>query len=472
MTITLRQVGEILLGPEASACLTAEPLADATADSRECRPGSLFFALEGANTDGHAYVDDAIARGAVAAVVRHDWAALPGGEPGRPRPHRGAMLIPVERPLEALQHLAGRWRRRLSATVIGVTGSVGKTVTREVVATVLERRHRVHRSRRNFNSEIGLPLSVLAMEEGHSHAVLEMGMYGLGEIALLAHITLPAIGVVTNVGPTHLERLGSLERTAQAKSELVAALPPEGTAVLNGDDARVRAMAGVARCPVVTYGFDEANDLRAVDYLSRGLEGSEFTAVWAGESRRLPCPMPGRHSVYAALAAVAVGRRCGLGWGEIEAGLEATAGCSRLKCLMAGDVRILDDSYNSAPASAAGALEVLSRCPGRRIAVLGDMLELGSEAEAGHREVGRRAAAAADALITVGGQGRWTAEEAARAGMAEAAVVAAADHEQALAALRSLVRPGDTVLVKGSRGMRMEALLESLVQLLTISQSG
>jgi UDP-N-acetylmuramoyl-tripeptide--D-alanyl-D-alanine ligase len=454
VSLTLGFVAATLHGSGAPVASAAVEIAEAVVDSRECRPGSLFVALKGEQTDGHAFVGAALQRGAVAAIVRRDWAA---GAEARGLPTE--RLLPVDDPLAALQSLAAAWRQTLPAVVVGITGSIGKTLTKDVMAAVLGARYRVHKSAGNRNNEIGLPLTLLSLRQGHQYAVTEMGMYALGEITQLAAIARPAVGVVVNVGPTHLERLGTIERIARAKLELVQALPADGLAVLNGDDERVRAMARLAPCPVTTYGFGAGNDLRVTAAQFDAFAGSRITVTADGAAEDLAVPLPGRHSVYAALAAIAVARRAGLTWDEVRAGLEASGDCGRLKCLRHGDLLILDDCYNSAPASAAAALELLASLPRRRVAVLADMLELGPAAESGHREVGRQAGALADVVVAVGPQARWIAEEASHG---DAVVEWCADRDQALALLAALLRGDDAVLVKGSRGMRMEAVVEAL----------
>ncbi|NPV09319.1 MAG: UDP-N-acetylmuramoyl-tripeptide--D-alanyl-D-alanine ligase [Anaerolineae bacterium] len=459
MSLTLRFVIRTLLGG------TAERYEDlavsrCVVDSREARPGDLFFAFRGERADGQDYVEDAARRGAVAAVVRREG-SFDG--PGPLRLPGGALAIPVPDVLTALQELARAWRLLLPATVVGVTGSVGKTLTREVVATVLSQAYRVRRSERNYNNEIGLPLTVLAMTGDDDYGVLEMGMYALGEIATLVEVAKPSVGIVTNVGPTHLERLGSLEHIAQAKSELVAGLPRSGLAVLNGDDERVAAMASVARCPVVRYGLGAGCDVRGELVRTLGQDGIQFVVASEGIARSLRAPLLGRHSVYPCLAAVAVARHAGMDWSDIEAGLAASGDCSRMRVLHANGMTILDDTYNAAPISVLAALDVLRSMPGRRVAVLGDMLELGSYSEAGHREVGQAVPDAADLLVAIGPRARWIAEEAVTR-LGAQAVVCLRTVEEGLTVVPGLVRAGDSVLVKGSRGLQLERLCWALTE--------
>ncbi len=458
MSLSLGFVADQLLGETATA-LDEVAVLRCVIDSREAEAGSLFLAFRGETADGQMYVEDALQRGAVGAVVRRE------GRFAADRPIRvgSGWVIPVPDVLESLQGLARAWRSRSRACVVGVTGSVGKTVTREVIASVLGARYPVLQSERNYNNEIGLPLSILSLRPEHRYAVLEMGMYAPGEIAALAEIACPHAGVVTNVGPTHLERLGSIEAIAAAKAELIQSLPPDGLAVLNGDDERVLAMAEQTRARAVTFGQGPHCRVRADRVSTLGADGIEFTVKYDGMSRRMRSPLLGRHSVYACLAAAAVGMAEGLAWDDVEQGLQATGPGSRLRLFEAGGIRVLDDSYNAAPVSVLAALEVLGPMSGRRVAVLGDMLELGSHSEEGHRQVGRALPQAADLAICVGLRARVIAEEA-RSGMPSESVLHFESADEAVRAVPALLRPGDTVLVKGSRGMRLERLCQALAR--------
>lgn len=425
----------------------------ATHDSRALAPGALFVALRG-ERDGHDFIPDACERGASGVIAERLleaslWHPLVAGRP--------FAYIFVEDSLAALQKLASYWRRRHQAEIIGVTGSVGKTSTKELTAAFLARRYRVLKSEGNYNNEIGLPITLLRLTPEHQKAVLEMAMYDVGEIALLCSLAQPKVGVVTAVGPTHLERLGTMERIAQAKGELVAALPSDGCAVLNGDDALVRALGARSKGEVITYGLGPECLLRAKEVESRGLAGLRFRLHWRGEARRVTTGLLGRHSVYTALAALAVGLWEGLSWDEMLPVLHQPPPGLRL-ALLSGKNRatIIDDTYNASPASTIAALDLLSEMPGRKVAVLGDMLELGGYEEEGHRLVGRRAAQLVNHLIVVGPRARWIGEEAQACGLT-AVVFAAAKSEVALDP-----QPGDYILVKGSRGMRMEEIVAAI----------
>lgn len=449
----------------------------ATIDSRQAEPGNLFVALPGERRDGHEFIAEALAAGCRGALARADrlpaelrraegmavyeWDGQSWTSSGPER--SSAVLVLVPDPLPALQRLAGHWRNRFNPTVIGITGSVGKSSTKELLAAVLSRRLPTLKSARSYNNEIGLPLTLLALRPEHRAVIVEMGTYGLGEIALLAQVARPQIGLVTNVSHSHLERMGTLETIARAKSELPAALPADGLAVLNGDEPLVRGMAAVTAAPVLYYGLGEGCHLRAVEVETHGLEGTSFVVQAEGASHPLRCGLPGRHSVYTALAAIAVSRHLGLDWEEIQAGLLDTQAHLRLLRIPGvGGSTILDDSYNASPVSCQAALELLAELPGRRVAVFGDMLELGPFEEEGHRLVGQWAAGIVAELYVVGRRARWIGEAARAHGMPPAQVHCAADHEQAVAMLRERLRPGDVVLIKGSRGMHMEWIVAAL----------
>ena len=419
-------------------------------DSRLVEPGDLFVALRG-ERDGHAFVADARQRGAAGALVEMAVDITSTAEANG----QGMVYVAVADTQRALQRLAHYWRKRHDVGVVGVTGSVGKTTTKEVIASVLSQVFLVLRNERNYNTEIGLPLSLLRLTAEHRWAVMEMGMYARGEIAALAKMAAPQIGVVTNVGPMHLERLGTIENIARAKGELVRALPADGWAVLNGDDPLVRKMRSRARA--VYYGLGSSNDYQATDIHVDGFDGVRFTLRFAGQSIPLATPLLGKHNVYACLAAAAVGHIAGLSWEYITAGLASAPSTVRAVLVPGvGGSTIIDDTYNASPASVKAALDLLASLPGRKLAVLGDMLELGSYEEAGHRETGRRAAEVLDGLVGVGRRSRWTGEEARAQGLEDVTFCATNDE------VAPEVRAGDTVLVKGSRGARMEEVVARL----------
>jgi UDP-N-acetylmuramoyl-tripeptide--D-alanyl-D-alanine ligase len=436
---------------------SGRPVRDGAVDSRAVEPGNLFVALPGKRTDGHSFVGAALAAGAAAALVARppEAADLAG---------RDATVVLVDDPLRALQAVASAWRTRFDPLVVGITGSIAKTSTKEAVATVLGAAMATLRNEGNLNNEIGLPLTVLRLRSGHRAAVLEMGMYVGGEISDLARIGRPEIGVVTAVQPVHLSRIGTIEAVERAKGELVEALPPDGVAVLNADDERVRRMAARTAADVVTYGFAEHADVRATQVRSRGVDGMHFDLRTAGGHRTVDIPTLGSLSVHNALAAVAVGLAAGL---TVEAIVRALAnGWSaphRAQLVTAGGITFVDDSYNASPGSVVAALELLAGLPGRRIAVLGEMLELGADHDDGHRRVGEAAAAVVDHLVVVGAGANGIAAGVGSGGQAAVPSDVVPDREAARERLLELLRPGDVVLVKASRGIALDLLVDDLV---------
>ncbi len=426
-------------------------------DSRQVVPGDLFIAVVGERLDGHDFLGQAIERGAGAAIVDRAHAT---GLTGLSLP-----LVVVENTVTALQRLAAYWRATFDVQVVGITGSVGKTSTKEVIAGVLSQRFNTVRSPGSFNNEIGLPLSLLDITPDTDAVVLEIGgAYAPGEIKALADIARPTIGVVTNVGHAHLERMGSIEAIAATKTELPASLPEDGVAILNGDDERVRAMADHCRCRVVFYGLAPDCQIRATDIESHGLEGISFILRFDGERHRIRVPLLGRHSAHTVLAALAVGTELGMGIDEMLPGFENPAIQLRLLTVPGiGGSIIIDDSYNASPTSCLAALNLLDDLDANRsIAVFGDIFELGSFEDEGHRIVGRRAAAVVQLLFTIGSRAKIIAEQAVASGLPQSNVYVATDKPELIEKLRASLRPGDIVLVKGSRGMRMEDIVEHL----------
>ena len=434
-------------------------------DSRAIEPGDLFVAVRGEVQDGHRFVPDALARGARGAIVQQGRAVEFVTLSSPDSAASSALLIEVAEPLAALGALAAHWRTKYPIPVIGITGSIGKSSTKELLSGVLSTRRRILKSPKSYNNEYGLPLSVLLIGPETDIAVLEMGTFGPGELASLAAIARPSVAVVTNVGHTHLERMGSQDGIARAKGELVAALPPDGVAVLNGDDPRVRAMAALTEARVLTYGYGESCDLRASGVTDHGLAGVSFTLIWGTASVCLDrAPLLGVHSVYTALAATAAALAVGLTLEEIAVGLRRAHAATRLVLTPAiNGATIIDDSYNSAPASALAALGILAQTPAkRRLAVLGDMLELGSYEVEGHQLVGREVAKVADALLTIGPRARVIADEARAYGLGADQIRHFEQKDAIAQALREELREGDAVLIKGSRGLALEDVIAAL----------
>jgi UDP-N-acetylmuramoyl-tripeptide--D-alanyl-D-alanine ligase len=378
------------------------------------------------------------------------------------------LVIKAADSLMALQQVAAFWRRKHDVRVIGITGSVGKTTTKELAAAVLARRYETLKSEASYNNEIGLPLTLMHLTDEHERVVLEMGMYDVGEISDLARIAQPQVGVVTIIGPVHLERAGTIERIVQAKTELVKALPPDpdGVAILNYDDERVRGMAEATRGRVFYYGLSPEADLWADEIEGLGLDGIRFQLHYGDEEMFVKIPLLGRHSVHTALRAAAVGLVEGLNWQEIIEGLRGPSSQLRLVAVPGPKgSTILDDTYNASPASTIAALNLLGELEGRKIAVLGDMLELGDYEEEGHQKVGMRVLEVADVLIALGSRGRIIGETALRWGMSSDQVYILEENAEAIALLEKIVTSDDVILVKGSRAMKMEDIISKLVRL-------
>ncbi len=438
------------------------PIRGGAVDSRLVRPGVAFFALPGERTDGHRHLAEAIDAGAAALVIS-DLGAL------AQLPARSATadvsIIVVTDPGRALLAAAGAWRHRFSPVVVGVTGSLAKTSTKEQIAAVLGVRLSVLRNEGNQNNEVGLPLTVLRLASEHAAAVLEMGLYVMGDIAQLCAVARPSIGVVTAVRPVHLARAGSVDAIVAGKRELVEALPPEGTAVLNADDPLVAGMAASTVARVMTYGLEADADVRADHIVSLGVAGMRFRLRLPTADVEVVTPALGRHSVHNALAAAAVASTVGFDAPSIAAGLAREAlAPHRTTLIETGTWRILDDSYNAAPDSMVAALDLLGELPGRHVAVLGEMLELGEGSDAAHRLVGTRAATRTDRLIVIGAGAAGIAEGAVAAGMPGSAVDLVADRDEALALVLAIAQPTDTILLKASRGGALDELVVPLVR--------
>jgi len=449
-------------------------ITEAVVDSRQVIPGSLFVAIPGERVDGHNFVEEAFRRGASFALIQQDLQSS-----FRTLDLRGPLtldslprqeLVPpiclrVENTVAALQQIARYWRRKLDLRVVGITGSVGKSTTKEMVAEVLSIRYRTLKSPGNLNNEIGLPLTILRLSSGYQRAVLEMGFYVPGEIAFLCDIALPQVGVVTNIGTVHAERAGSQEAIARGKAELVQALPqaPEGVAILNFDDPWVRQMEEKTKARVFFYGLSREANLWADNVVGLGLEGIRFRLHYQGETLHVRIPLIGRHSVHTALRAAAVGLVEGLNWQEILEGLSQGHTQLRLAAVRSQTgALLLDDTYNASPESMLAALNLLSELEGRKVAVLGDMLELGPYERGGHEMIGLRAAQVANILLTLGERAHIIAEAARRAGMKKSAVREFDEFEPLLEWLLNNLTKDDAVLIKGSHGLRMDRITSML----------
>ncbi len=430
-------------------------------DTRTLQPGDLFVALTGENSDGHKFLADALAKGAVGVVVSR-------------KVESQCLTIRVADTLLALGDLAAFYRSKFDPVVVGVTGSVGKTTTKEMIAAVAAAKGPVLKNEGNFNNEIGLPLTLLNLSPRHKTAVVEMAMRGAGQIDYLAKIAKPRIGVITNIHMVHIELLGTMDAIADAKGELLDHLPADGTAVLNADDAYFEYLSRRANCRVVSFGESTGAAVRAVSsgIDSKGcchfevLIGSPSKSV-AGRSFDVHIPVPGEHNIKDALAAIAVGEELGIDHESIRAALAAFKAPEKRSNVIPArrGYVVIDDTYNAGPASVESAVKTLTMMEGdRKIAVLGDMLELGEHAIEAHLEIGRAVKdCGIDLLFAVGELARLIARGAIDAGMPIAAVAEFEDSAQAAKEVPAKVRERDVVLVKGSRAMKMERIVEGLL---------
>ncbi|MCX6357754.1 MAG: UDP-N-acetylmuramoyl-tripeptide--D-alanyl-D-alanine ligase [Candidatus Aureabacteria bacterium] len=439
------------------------PVAGISTDTRTLSGGDFFIALRGATYDGHDYLGRAVDLGAGGVVVSAD---IPPGD-ARRFAGRGVAVVKVGNTLTALQDIAAAYRRRFGIPVVAITGSNGKTTTKEMVRVVASQRMPLLASEGTFNNHVGVPLTLLRIERRHRLAVLELGMNHPGEIGRLASLADPNIGVITNVGPAHLEFLGTLQGVADAKGELVWVMEAGSasrsrTAVLNSDDPLLRGMAGRCACPVVTFGLGEGAGVRGESVRNTG-DGTSFTIRSGGDSCGVILPALGVHNVHNALAAAAVCTLLGMGMEEIAAGLaEVRMPPMRMERLTMDGVTVINDAYNANPGSMRAAIDTFTALQGctRKILVIGDMLELGRAADEAHREVGRRVAEGGiDVLIAVGEGCALAAVAARERGMSPERVLAFRDAGDAAAALRERMRPGDCVMLKGSRRMKLEEML-------------
>jgi UDP-N-acetylmuramoyl-tripeptide--D-alanyl-D-alanine ligase len=429
-------------------------------DSREMAAGGFFVPLPGERTDGHRFILRAAEKGAVGSFAAHSAVV--------PLPP-GLTLIGVDDPLAALQQLAAVYRQKFTLPVVGVTGSVGKTTTKDMIAAALSTRLNTLKTEGNLNNHIGVPLMLTRLDASCQAAVLEMGMSGYGEIDLLARLARPDVAVITNIGESHLEMLGSREGIARAKCELLPHVPRAGTAVVNGDEPLLEPYLAELGCRVLTFGFSPGVALRCTAVEEK--EGRKWARLEQDgySPLTLSPPLPGRHNIYNVMAALAVGRTLGLTDEELTAGLATMRpSAMRLDILTTGGgFHVINDAYNASPTSMAAALDVLMEkaAGARRFAVLGDMLELGDLEEEGHRRIGRLAAKCGlDGLIVLGERAMLMAEGALEAGFAPEKIARPGSHAQAGEIIEQWCRPGDWVLVKGSRGMCMEKVLDGLLE--------
>jgi UDP-N-acetylmuramoyl-tripeptide--D-alanyl-D-alanine ligase len=457
MRLTLSQLqqavgGELIAGPAAAPPAMARSAGRIVTDSRRVEPGDIFWALPGPRHNGGDFLAEAYGRGAIGAVAAGSTISPP---PGR-------WKLRVKDGLQALTELA-RWKRvAFTGSVIAVTGSVGKTTTRQMLQSVLSTRLTGTCSPHSYNNHVGLPLSMLAMEPEHDFAVFELGASGPGEIAALAQLCAPRIGIITRVGDAHLAGFGSRTAVAESKAELIRALPADGVAILNGDDFGLRAVANRAAARIIWVGRGVDCDLTASD-----VEFTDGALSFRLEGRRFQTPVWGRHNLTSALVAVAAGRLLGLSLDDIADGLACfEPPPQRCEVVRTQGVAVINDTYNASPQAMRAALELLRdiNCRGRRIAVCGDMRELGTAADGLHHRLGEEVVTVcgADLLIVCGEYAFNVAAGAEHAGMASSRIAAFRRAEEIMPLLSQLVAPGDAVLIKGSRALGLESVAREL----------
>jgi len=434
-----------------------EIFSEIVTDTRKIVPGCLFIALKGERFNGETFAEEALNLGANGVLVSNEY-DMPKAKLG------GTVIKAATDTQRAYQELAHFWRMKFDIPVVCITGSNGKTTTKDLTASVLSAKFPVLKTQANYNNEIGLPMTLLNMNENHRAAVVEIGMRGLGQIKALAPIAAPTIGIVTNVGETHMELLGSMENIAKAKAELVEAIPSGGTVILNNDNEYTAAMKDKCNSgvKVITFGIDNEADIKAFD-VNGGLNSTTFKCRLGadGQVGEFTLQMVGRHNVSNALAAIAAGYALGMDASAIQQGLDGLEMTGmRFEAKRVDRYNVINDAYNASPMSMEAAINTLAEITkGRRIAVLGDMLELGDVSVAAHQKVGRQVAeSGAVALVAFGPMGKEIANGAREAGMEN--VFHVDSHEAAAAKLKELLQPEDTVLFKGSRGMKMEAIID------------
>jgi len=426
-------------------------------DTRTLTEGSLFVAIRGEKFDGHSFIGEALRKGARIVISEEEY-PVNGDE----------TVIVVEDTVKALGDLARNYIRSFDITVIGITGSVGKTTTKEMIAQVLSTQYNVHKSMGNFNNHIGLPLSVLNLDRSHSVAVFEMGMSALGEIDYLSRIIQPDIGIITNIGISHIEKLGSRQNIMRAKLEIINGMKENGVLILNGDDELLSGLEGLLPMPVVFYGINENCDVKGYGIVSMGEKGVRFTVNIRNRDVDIFLPVPGIHNVSDALAAIACAVELGITDENIQKGLiRYSSEKMRLNIMEYGNVKVINDTYNAAPSSVMAALSVLREISGERrsIAVLGDMLELGEYACEAHKSVGVRVAHENICyLVAIGELARDYVTGATEAGMDKSRTVHFSDPEKAVDFLKELIKPDDVILFKGSRGMQLDRIIERIFE--------
>ncbi len=455
--MTVQEIAEAVQG-QIQFSIPGARVTGVSIDSRTVNKGDLFIAIKGQRYDGHDFIKNAVKNGAVCVLSEKEI-----------QPLENCSGVTVEDTAHALKALAKHYRRKFDVKVVAVTGSTGKTTTKDMIAHVLSSHFNVMKTVGNYNNEIGLPLTVFNINPKHEILVLEMGMSGFGEIAALTDIAMPDIAVITNIGVAHIENLGSQDNILKAKTEIFNSFTDEGLAVLNGDDRYLLTLRDKYHFDKIYFsiktkqaGFINAYDIKSTQ------GGISFKVDILGKGEQINIPVPGEHNIYNALAAIAVAIHLGVPAHKIKHALgSVTANKGRMNIITTDDgLKIIDDCYNANPDSMAAAIRVLADIgKGRRIAVLGDMLELGDYSERGHRYIGRIAKEeSVDILICVGQQAVFIGREAAQQGMPDSHIEYFDKNKQAVEYLKSMVKPGDTILIKGSRGMGMEEILSGILE--------
>jgi UDP-N-acetylmuramoyl-tripeptide--D-alanyl-D-alanine ligase len=436
-------------------------------DTRSLRQGDLFIAIRGERFDGHDFIKTALEQGAIGAIVNDSYdVSFCAGRvlSKRAKP----VILGVPDPLYAYQQLASYFRGRFKIPIVAVTGSNGKTTTKEMVASVMAHRWKILKTEGNLNNRLGVPQTLFRLNAQHQGAVIEMGVDNIGQTTRLCQIAKPTIGIITNIGPDHLEFFGSMDVSAQAKAELLDLLPGDGTAVLNADDCYYDYLAARARCRVVSFGLSVKADVRALDVTADGRNGTMFRLLLPGVRRHtnIHIRVQGEHNVANALAAAAVGRTLGLSGVAIAQGLSKfRPAAMRSQVSVSQGVKLIIDCYNANPASMTAAVQLLAqiRTKGKKIAVLGDMLELGSNAGQMHEEVGAFVARQGiDQLVACGPLGKSLAKGAREAGQDPTHIMEVSDAQTAADAVKAIAKSGDVVLIKASRGMKLERVADVL----------
>ncbi len=453
-TLKCREIVNAVNGVLISGDLETE-FSNITTDSRKITKGDFFIPLVGERFDGHNYVKASFEQGAAGCLIHKDTSC-----------DKGQVVIKVEDTLCALRKLSAYYRQKFAIPFVGITGSVGKTSTKDMVWSVLKKKFKVLKTQGNFNNEIGVPLTVFNLDASHEAAVVEMGMSGFGEISRLTSIVKPDIAIITNIGLSHIEKLGSRQNILKAKMEIFEGLKSNGLVILNGDDNLLYGLKNLLKYRTVFYGMEDGLDYQAYNISSQGESGTSFEIDIGNNSYKVHVPVPGIHNIHNALAALAAGIELNIPAKDIIEGIgEFAPGKMRQNITEHNGIKIINDAYNASPQSMEAAINVLMDVAdkNRTIAVLGDMLELGDISIKAHKDVGMFAVSKdVSYIVAVGEQGKNIAEGALAAGTSKARVLHFENNSDAGKFLLEFVKPGDVLLVKGSRGMKMEEIVNLL----------